>query len=400
MLFQTQPNLLSIMLKKVRNQHPVRRGQIIGPEKSIVDEVRNLLGQTKPEHLKNLSFQFDSTRLLACVDIVATDREGDTAEKAIQVAILRPRDPMLTRVWLKLVVTYPNPLLETLIRNLIVIKGYASLEKQHRISNHLPQWFLSSELTDGILRDYRSVSENVTLDSFLVDHFFTTDHALYNAVWLKLLINGTAKDLRRQWPGRILVEMENCPKASDRRSIGRNYLNTLDGMKDWDKDILEYILKNWGNPGTSFDDKKIEHRFWHSVNDSAKEEFRRWMMLREVESFFEGVRAEFWRAFVNSGKIKDVNKILNGEGFMLDFGRFGVIEFKNVGNAAYVYPSITFREFWNKADLWTNKPSYFFKERSKTLRSKTMPGWDGRILHPTGWRYTAKERINLLTNEK
>ena len=115
--------------------------------------------------------------------------------------------------------------------------------------------------------------------------------------------------------------------------------------------------------------------------------------------FFEGDRAEFWRSYVNSAKVQDVNKILAGEGFMLNFGHFGVIEFKNVGNAAYIYPSDVFNKFWKSANFGTNSPSHF-KDGTKTVRSKKLPTWDGRIIHHTGWQDTAKERIDILMAEK
>ena len=90
-------------------------------------------------------------------------------------------------------------------------------------------------------------------------------------------------------------------------------------------------------------------------------------MIEEVESFFEGERADFWRIYVEENKVRDVKNILAGEGFMLDFGRFGVIEFKNVGNAAHIYPESEFKKFWDGAAFWTNTASHF-KNTAKTVR--------------------------------
>lgn len=399
MLIQSNSDRLSAVLEKVRIQHPNKKGEYFSPDKSTLDEVRSLLEHTESDGLNKLAFQFDPSKLLACVDIVASDRNGDTADKAAYVAALRPRDSLPIRCWFKIVASYPNPLLEKLLKELVGSLGYDALNQHHKISYHVPQWLLASELPIGILRDYQSSSEKDSIDHFLLSHFFDNDESIYSAVWLTLLTKGRAIDLIRQDPKRILAEMDSRQGASVRRLVGQHYLNTLNGLPDWSENILEYIKNKWGVPNRPSSKKRIDHRFWDHVSESAKEEFKRWLMLAEVESFFEGDRAEFWRDFVKAAKVKDVNQILSDEGFMLDFGHFGVVEFKNVGNAAYIYPKEVFKKFWKGANFWSNDPSYF-KEISQTMRSNKLPGWDGRILHFRGWQSIAKDRINTLLEEK
>ncbi len=394
----TNNNLLAA-LERVRVQHPIRRGEKVETSKTIVDEVRDLLERTELNKLNKLSFQFDLIKLLACVEIVANDRDGDIADKAATVASLRPRDAMLIKGWFKLVSFYPNLLLEKLLKHLIENLGFSALENHEKVSKHIPHWFLADKLSSGILRDYNLRSNSATLDQYMSEHLFSTQDGLYSTVWFELLTKGTRSDLIRQVSRRILVEMHNRQKASERIEIGQHYLNTLNNLDEWHENILKYILAKWGKPNSPHETQKKESRFWSLVHQSAKDEFRRWLMLEEVETFFEGERADFWRHYVNSKFIRDVNNILGGEGFMLDFGHFGVIEFKNVGNAAYIYPREIFRKFWSSAEFWTNSPSHF-KELSKTVRSKRMSGWDGRILHHAGWEYTSKDRINTLMAEK
>jgi hypothetical protein len=399
MRFQFNSDRLSLVLEKVRNQHPLMRSEFISIGESIIDEVRRLLEQTDFDHLKKLSFQFDLPKLLACIEIVAIDREGNTAEKAAKIAAFRPRDSMVVKCWFKLISFYPVPLLEQLLKDLVGIRGFSSLENHKRISNHVPRWFLASKLSHGIFRDYQSTSDSDTLDRFLTKNFLTAEDALFNVVWFTLLTGGKKNDLKRQYPMRILAEMKNCQRSSDLMMVGQHYLNTLNGLTDWYDDVLEYIRIKFGKPNSALDEKKFEHRFWHPVKESAKEQFRRWLIIEEIESFFEGERAEFWRSYVNSAKVQDVNKILAGEGFMLNFGHFGVIEFKNVGHAAYIYPIDVFNKFWKSANFWIASPS-FFKEGTKTVRSNKFPTWDGRIIHYTGWQSTAKERIDILMDDK
>lgn len=399
MLITLTTEKLSAVLVKVRIQHPNTRKENFSIEKSVLDEIRSLLEQTNNDDLYKLSFQFDSSKLLACVDIVAIDRQGDIAEKAAYVAGLRPKDYMTIRCWFKLVASYPNPMLEKLLKEIISAKGYHAIERHDKISSHLPKWLLATEIPIGILRDYQSTSKKETLDHFLLNHFLNSNDAIFRAVWMTLLTKGRSIDLNRQYPIRILTEIKSRERESERRLIGQHYLNSLNGVAEWSDNILHYIKNKWGKPLRASSKEGIEHWFWDHVKESAKNEFRRWLMLAEVDSFFEGERANFWRNYVNEAKIKDVRQILAGEGFMLDFEYFGVVEFKNVGNAAYIYPSDMFRKYWRGANYWTNDPSHF-KDKSSTINSIKYPAWDGRILHFSGWQSTAKERINILMAEK
>ena len=181
--------------------------------------------------------------------------------------------------------------------------------------------------------------------------------------------------------------------------FGQHYLNTLKGRPEWADPVLKFINNKWGEPKTVDDRKDSESRFWQGVSDFARQEFRRWLMIEEVEDFFEGERADFWRVYVEADKVSDVKNILAGDGFMLDFGRFGVIEFKNVGNAAHIYPQKEFKKFWDGAAFWTNS-AYHFKNTAKTVRLPSEPDWDGRIVHFKYWKDRTKSRIDRLLRMK
>ena len=399
MIIQFHSDRLSMILDKVRRQHPILREEAVGNLKSTIETVRTLLNKTDTVQLQKVAFEFSSSMLLACIDIVAIDKEGETATKATIVATLRPRESMLPRGWLKIVSTYPTPLLEQLVRDIIKIKGYNSLKGNEGISNHLPLWFLTSSLTKGILRHYQSESQKYTLDQYLMENCLTPDDALFKALWYTLLTSGNSNDLKQQSSERIMEELQNRQRILHRMEICQHYLNTLNGLADWSENVLEYILHKFGKPNSALDGKEAEQRFWHQIKANAKDEFRKWMIAKEVKSFFDGERANFWQFYIKSAKIKDVNKILAGRGFMMDFGHFGVVEFKDAGNAAYIYPKEFFHKLWNGAKFWTNSPSHY-KEGSQTIKSKYLPDWDGRILHFKGWKRKTKKRIDRIIAEK
>jgi hypothetical protein len=399
MRVEVQSNSLDVILEKVREQHPFRRSECPTPSGTFIDEVREKLEECHKDGLQHLAYEFDVRKLLACVEIIAIDGEGAVAEKAAMVLRFRPREQTIIRGWLKLVRSYPLALLEKMLRDLISIKGFIPLEKDRRVSPKAPFWFVSKTVADGILNDYRKTPEASKLDDYLRNNLLDPEEGLYQEVWRQMLSNGKASDLRREKPTRFLDEFGKAVNAPYLAGFCQHYLNVLDGRRDWAEPILEFVNDEFGLPVDSKQRYRFDTKFWQGVADDAKAEFRKWLILREIETFFEGERADFWRFFVEATKVRNVQEILEGEGFMLEFDGFGVVEFKNVGNAAYMYPPTVFRSFWNNAQHWSKHAS-FFKERDRTLRIPYRAGWDGRILHFRGWQENARELILEILGER
>jgi hypothetical protein len=392
-------NRLDEVLETVRKQHPIRKGKTFEIETSVVDEVRERINACEFESLAKLAYSFDLRHILACIEIIAVDKEGDPAKKAAHIAQLRPRDQAILSGWFKLVKSYPNQILENLLKELLTEKGFEALVKHPKISDRMPYWFVSENLARGVLSDYQGSEQKSNFDNYLAEQRLIPENGLYQSAWWMLLLKGKAGDLKREKPARILSEFSKAIKSAVVIKFGQHYLNTLKGRSEWAESILKFVNNKWGEPKPTDNRKDSESRFWQGISDFAREEFRRWLMIKEVESFFEGERADFWRVYVETNQVRDVKNILAGEGFMLDFGRFGVIEFKNVGNAAHIYPESEFKKYWGGAAFWTNTAAHF-KNTAKTVRLPSEPGWDGRILHFKNWQDKSKTRINRLLRVK
>ncbi|MBW2031942.1 MAG: hypothetical protein JRJ31_23075, partial [Deltaproteobacteria bacterium] len=204
---------------------------------------------------------------------------------------------------------------------------------------------------------------------------------------------GAAKSLSKEDPGRLLAEYEKPENAQHLPFFCQHYLNALHQKVKWNDRILRFIKKKYGPPADQDSRDHMETPFWAKVEVGAKKAFKTWLMLVRIDEFFEGVRADFWRHYVKAGNVVDVKKILNGDGFMLDFGKFGVVEFKNIGNAAYIYPTEVFRGFWKKADYVSYGVQ--FKDRIKTIRHRSIPGWGGRIIHKGNWQDDTSSKIRI-----
>ena len=397
LLFQS--SRLESIIEKVRQQHPNRRTASVNINSSLIDEVREILDQTTYDDIPRLVYTLNSDQLLACIEIVATDKDTDTAQKAAYAAERRPREKMMPRAWFNLVRQYPNDLLEKVLKELLSLKGSDPLVNHPKISDRAVHWLINPKLSAGILRYYLSLADTNDLDSFLNDNLLKQEDRLYFFTWQELLLEGSQQGLTKQPPKRILDIFNDTLESVTRMKMGQNYLNVLEDFPNWDEQVLEYLNDKWGQPKSFDENGAVESRFWEGVNRIPKQNFNKWVMRQAIEEFFEGERADFWRYYLEQGNIFYVEKILGGDGFMLDFGTFGIIEFKNIGNAAYVYPKETFEFFQTKARFWHKDPSQF-KDQSKTVSSSRLPGWGGRIVHPPGWEKRAKQRIDTLIRER
>jgi hypothetical protein len=400
MRIECQLTRLEKALSNIRKMHPYRGEAVSRVGDTLIDKVRQQLQETSFDNLEELAYRFGIQEILACVEIIARERVEETAEKAARILVLRPRQKVLYRVWFKSVHLYPNYLLEKTMREMIPKKGFQGLNELLNVSPFVANWFISRSLDEGVLRDYETRSGQKSLDPYLEKHHIKPEDGLHRAVWCMLLKSGSAKSISREKTKRLMVVFEDPINAADSQKFGQHYLNVLEKKANWATPILELIEKRFGVPTMEKEKPTIETPFWRKVNPGAKKEFAIWVMEKRIEKFFEGERADFWKRFLRQGKVVRVREILQGDGFMIDFDRFGVIEFKQVGNAAYIYPQPVFTSYWNRAQKYFYPGA--FKDKHNTVRSPSFPLWDGRIIHNRYWHWqedTAQKIQQLLRNK-
>ena len=140
----------------------------------------------KSMSLTDLAYSFDLRHILACIEIIAVDKEGDTAEKAAHIAQLRPRDQAILSGWFKLVKSYPNPLLENLLRELITEKRFEAIATHPKISDRVPYWFFAENLARGVLKDYQRGHQKSNFDSYLAEQQLIPEDGLHQRAWCVL----------------------------------------------------------------------------------------------------------------------------------------------------------------------------------------------------------------------
>jgi hypothetical protein len=385
---------LEAALKGVRQLHPIRGTKPDPPSETILKEVRERIKSCEGEKLAELAYSFDSLRIMACLEVLIADKELDVSAKASRVLLMRSRDNVIQAAWFKLILHYPHNLLEEYLRQSLERKGFAPLVGLQNVSERVPSWFLSNRLSEGVLRDYEGSQGYRSLDAYLEGNFIDGKKGVFRETWRLLLSRGSAKNIQKEDPQRVLLEYIKAENAKNLATFCQHYLNALHSSKNWNERILRFIEKKYNAPTDPDGSGNIETPFWQKVKPKPKKDFHAWLMLLRIDEFFEGERADFWRRYVVQNKVSRVKRILEGNGIMIDFGAFGVVEFKSVGNAAYIYPMGAFGALWKKADF--ERLVGWFKDKSQTVRHRSYPGWDGRIIHSGDWPRETSAKINRL----
>ncbi|HPC33224.1 MAG TPA: hypothetical protein PLG94_10610 [Smithellaceae bacterium] len=381
------PKAVEKVLTEIRRKHQILKHITHEVAQSIIEKVRAKLLACPTDEIKKLAAELVPEEIRACLYLLDDHAVSD---KAAEIILQRPRKGILIAAWKRWIQNYPGPKnLEDVVRGLIEKLGTDYLIERAIAPQYVTVWLKDSLIPSGVLSHYHQTKGRTGLDAYLFASKIKEEQGLFHAVWHRLLTAGSENQLNSESPDRILMEfVKPTTGGADKVAYGRHYLNVLRKQDKWHEPILNFIATRYGRPANS---NQIEDAFWRGVDDDVKDEFLKWYITKQIIDFFEGERADFWRHFVKTRSVRDVLKILDGKGFMLDFGSFGVIEFKDKGNAAYVYPRDVFRFFQSIAVKYTI-PTYF-KNRNTTVKTSFDPYWDGRIIHSGAWQPGARQRI-------
>jgi len=392
MEFHFKPTHLENILTRIREEHPNRVGQEVELGQSILNQVKDKLKLCPYDKLSELAYKFGTKEIKACLELLCTSSDDKITDKSSKVLLIRPRNQIIVRGWFKLIKKYPHDLLENTLKTLISIKNFKVLLNHKKVSPHIPEWFMSDKLVRGLIKTYQKKDQVKNFDTYLSENYIENDYGLRKTAWRWFLCICSQKSLRKELPIKVYNEFTDSSNAGYLKRFCQHYLNTLPVMNLWDDRITTLIYNRFGAPFASKKLIKMETTFWSKVSEEATAQFNKWIMLRHIKSFFEGERADFWEIFVKSDHILQIKEILSGQGFLLEFGKFGIVEFKKVGNAAYVYPISIFKNYWNRNHLNEGRPEDY-KDMNATI---TIPGWNGRIIHRENWQGKTQTLINTL----
>lgn len=373
---------LDAALQEVKRSHRKRQEVVPAPPENLLMEVRRKIRQCPEEHLASLAFSLTVEELAAAISLPAIDGDDPAlVGKCYKIQQYRPLEEVFWAGVSCVLQRYPAKALQRVLGRLLQKKVLFPQSVPETFPKPILSWLVAlTGIGSAALSEYenRVMTEKETLPFFLKRARCEWEN-VNTHVWHLLLLKGNKRAMACQELPDLygtLVKGEGLAAIHQKR-MQQHYLIALESVAFWHDKILYHLMKTYGIPEIQSETRS----FWKEIPEPVRQNFRHWCIGQAIEDFFDGERAEFWKRFYQSQDILDVKTILKGDGFMLRFRHFGVVEFKEIGNAAYVYGSEVFETFWKAAGLKDTPEA--FKDIGNTLRYGH--GKDGRIIHRQDW---------------
>ena len=292
----------------------------------------------------------------------------------------------LWNIWQK----YPK---EDTIEKLLIEMGLrfgAEKAVGDRYYKESAEWLQSSSLIDSIVRWSDKLNYDTRHLAGIPDSPFIRDTPLIEYVFKRMLQIGSARQLLRLTNVNILTGWHGLSGISHMNACA-NFLRRIDPTY-WNTrfQILEDIRENYGLPRRA---GRLQ-AFWIHVSKERRRDFREYFIIKKLDRAFEmgSDRHKFWMK--QRREILDIchGKAGTTEWSLIDFSGFSVVEFFEVGNAAYFYPDKEpiLAAIKSKKDF--SHPS----ELKKKIRFRRY--YDNRIIHHHGWEISALETLERWKN--
>ena len=396
-LEEFRPSRFAESVVQVVRQHPTRTaGGLPEVFESDIDALRTALRPLKEWEVAGLAATVSVRRLHAGVALLTDDEVG---EKAALVVSARPRASVLKEIWRRVRAEYPEPRVVEPFRQVAAECPWADVEAGFPLAPHLLPWLQNPSLAFGAQEEWTETafSADCALSEWLEGLEIPAGAAFHNAVVRTWLHNVPAAYLRRV-NGDDFAALIRKESKGVRGQAMAHYLNSLQRRGDWDNVILAEFLRGFDPPQPG--GVKNQDRYWKPVDDEPRQEFRSWALGQRVAEYFALFedkigRGDFWRPFVEQHGVEvDLRCPVEGtrqyQAIGLEFPNFGVVEFREVNNAAYLY---TLQEYRRIMSRQGDRVS-LYKERGSTLAAPGVP--DGRLQHHDGWQDRWNPRISQL----
>lgn len=250
------------------------------------------------------------------------------------------------------------------------------------VRSEAPAWVISEDA--GIPIQAWAEQHGLTHEELpsIAGNVFVPETPLMRLVHEAVLTHGSEDQLRRESPRSLFTLGRELAAAGKRSAFGRNYLVRMPAPA-WHDQILELIRNTYGMPR-----RPRLPTFWETIPEEIRNAFQKRFIDKSLKDVFKDAteRHRYWSKW--SGALTDIAKGNAGNTpfAVLLFENFGVIEFFEVGNAAYFYDlpqaeSYLQRRAYGPSDLKDVQPRF--------LRFST----DNRLIHHHGWESRADRLV-------
>ena len=395
-----RPSKLTEARVRLAEVHPATRSRprTIGPAERAVLRVRvsEAAGAPDPEReLRALSYDLFERELLAVVR--ALGQWADLRNAVVTMARERPLRryvPVLWRSWQ----AFPalEPMVELLKEN---VKRFGMTKAvADAYHDDATGWLREDHPVDAIVcwAGARKIAWD-TLPS-IPDSPFDLDTPLIKEVFHRTLQIGSREQLLGMEEDTILEGWKQMSGDAHMQACA-NFLERVPSAK-WSnrEEALDEVRESYGippKPETTTTVAAVPESvpvFWKRVSEERREEFRQHFIRLELAFAFRGDstpdRRRFWmdqrRHIVSVGR----GTAGTTPFCVIVFPGFSVIEFFELGNAAYLYPSDHFiAQRWSSPESRARAP---FPSELKSRTREFRPPGDNRIIHRGRWQDRAR----------
>lgn len=256
-----------------------------------------------------------------------------------------------------------------------------------RYGRDAAEWFGESTPVDSIVRWTARIEVGWKELDGLPESPFMSDTPLVDRIFHRTLQIGSAEQLHRLTNADILAGWRTMAGASHGAACA-NFLERI-GPARWNgrAPALEEVRSSYGLPRA-----EGSHRtFWRRLSEERRRDFREYFITRELDHAFKGDsdRHRFW--LEQRREILDVCHGTAGttEWSLIDFRGFSVVEFFELGNAAYLYRAEEPMLKRIRSRKRASHPSELKKIIHHPVPIRAGLRDDNRIIHSGGWQYSA-----------
>ncbi len=320
----------------------------------FVQDQHSVLGQLQGEVLESILAQLvekiekcDTSSITAfaraltrketglLLHVLVQDYSSGLISKTLQIIDIRAKPRQLAIGWF-LFKNYPSS--QQLREGLVAVAS--SLDpKQIRsssVSERAFRIFGASDIDEALVEDLTQSNallvDWLSQDSPYKDKSQAASIPLYRWLQDMILVKGNRYLLLRHGINQIDTWFSGL-QAKHYQSASANYINSLQ-EQEWLVSRIEEIVSRFGLPASQSD-------FWLKVDVSKKQAIQRLIGHRLIAEFFEDVddpngRFFFWQEYVDylTGVVYPSSR----SRILLKFTNFLLVEFRDIGNAGYIYP--------------------------------------------------------------
>ena len=330
--FSFQPSKLIAVKDDIIKKFPTKTDIFkLKQRKAAEVDLEKLLAKIKETKLSNINFLADELKKYEIIALINNYNKipKELLEKVNKIILYKSDKQLFDMLWNTYLEEHNNKDLISLINSLLLKRGnYNDKEQVLKIifdnkSPHISFIAYYNNSNYGLF-------DLFSLLDMVIENNFTQ-------VVAKMIFNNCDKNTFNNESNENLLKVFSGLKLNELYSVVENYLLTLEN-DEFDQSIMYKIKDRLGDPREDFSTA------WNEINNKARDKASSWLNYKRLKEFFDSIetdqeeaqkRFNYWEKHYND--MKKVEFVEDKLQLFMIFNEFVVIEFGDLGNAAYFY---------------------------------------------------------------